>query len=133
MKKVLAPFFGLLFLAAPALAFADDFTPLLLQVKQLTAILAGIKVQERVLAGETLACAVVTSTVSVRENEPFVLAWSSYGAMSPGDDETISMWAPNDASVVSIPKQGLWTYRLTFYAKNGATKTCSAQIAVTSA
>lgn len=132
MKKVIAACYGLLLLAVPALALADGAPfPLHMSIKQLTTIVAALKAQEAALGGQPIACAVVSSKESVRVGEPFVLAWGSVGAMSPGDDPAISMFEPNGASTVAIQRPGKFMYSFTFYGRGGGTTTCAATILVT--
>ena len=129
--KILFATVALLMVAAPALASADIvFPPTELTFHQ-TAIAAALATGKAAQAGSTFACALAISKKSVAIDEPFVLAWSSIGAMNPGDDPTNNaMWTHNDAEFIALPSAGSWTYNFVFYAKNGATTRCQASIFV---
>ena len=115
---------------APAFALADEFTPLQMQVRQLSVVAASLEAEEAAQSGQSITCAALVSKPVVKINESLFLAWGSVGAMNPGDDPSRSMWTPNGVSLLSIEQPGTWTYTFIFYAKSGATATCSTKIVV---
>ena len=130
MKKLLAISSGLIFFALPALAFADQLTPLQMQIRQLSVVVASLEAEEAALGGQPIVCAALVSKPVVKINEPFFLAWGSVGAMNPGDDLTRSMWAQNDSQLISVDQPGTWKYSFKFYARSGETAKCSVSVVV---
>ncbi len=127
--KMAAYLTALVFLALPASAFADSSVSS--EIIHQTAISAAISAYEMAqTTGKQLACGTVLSKQQVQANEPFVLAWGSIGAMSPGEDPSISMWTQDDAIITFLALPGTWTYRFTFYAKDKSSVTCTAHIQV---
>jgi len=131
IKRVTAAALGFLLLAAPALALADGLSSTQIQIQQLTAVAAALEAQEAALGGQSIVCAALMSKASVRVGEQVALGWGSVGAMVPSDDPSRPMWTQNGASTLSFTQPGTWNYSFTFYAKSGATATCSANIVVT--
>jgi hypothetical protein len=130
MRKTIVFGLSILIFATPALALAQNI-PLGQTIQQLTAVAAALEAQEAAASGQQqVACAALFSAPSVQLNRHVVLAWGSVGAMSPGDDPSKSMWTQNGSSILSFTQSGTWTYSFTFYAKSGATATCTAKIVV---
>jgi hypothetical protein len=130
MKRAITTIFGFFLLATPMLALADTLAPAQTLV-QYTTVLANLEAQQvAVTTGQSIACAVVFSKSSVQVNQLVALGWGSVGAMNPGDNPSISMWSQNGGAMLSFTQAGTWTYSFMFYAKSGATTTCTAKIVV---
>lgn len=135
MKPKVAAFaFGILLATTPALALADSLTSREMQVQQLIAVVATLEAQISALTtGRSLACAVFTSKASVEVGEKFVVAWGSVGAMNPGDDPARTMWPASGAATILLSQAGTFEYSFTFYARGGASETCSTKLLATRA
>lgn len=101
------------------------------QVTQLLTTAANLQAQINAMQAQaTLACAVFSSAKAVHVNQPFILAWGSVGAMSPGDDQTMSVYVPNGSQKVIMDRLGTWKYSFDFYDAAGHKTTCSTVILV---
>lgn len=127
VRNVITAICGVVLATPLGFAYADSGA--LQTSQQIATVAVALEAQIASLQNNsTVACAALFTKPQVHLGEPVVLAWGSVGAMAPGDDSSKSMWSQNGSNVVSLSMAGTWTYSFTFYAKNGGTATCTAQI-----
>lgn len=113
--------------SVPMAVSADDFgiQPTLPQ------LLSRVAALDALLNNTSVACAFSLSKQSVRAGEPFVMSWGSYGADDSSANDTTSLIARGEQTVV-FEKPGKYIYRFTFKGSGGATAHCAPMITVTS-
>jgi hypothetical protein len=133
MKRILSLIFSVIFLAAPASAFADSSTQLGPTLAQRLTAAAALQAQvNSITTGQKLACSVLFSAPSVKVGDLVAIAWGSTGAIDPETASTsLPMWEPEGGNTLDFQQPGTWTYVFTFYSQDGTSVTCSAKIVVT--
>src|SRR6185312_15561256 len=120
--------------ASPALALADSAIPLgqpsVIPIgqttQQLLTTVAALEAEENATGpGQTLACAVIFSSPTVRVGDHVYIAWGSVGALDPStSSSSLALWPQHGSADLSFTQPAVWTYSYTFYSQSGATKTC---------
>lgn len=115
---------GISFLVAPAVSSI----PLGPNALQLLTTVASLEAQEASIQNnESLACAALFASPTVKVGQPVALAWGSVGAVLSASSSQPT-WTPEGATYLTLAQPGTWTYSFTFYGQNGKTVLCTANI-----